>query len=334
MTKEELKAIDIHSWQDVKQKFESPDLLLGNGFSIAYCSDKFRYSNLYEYFLNNGIFSENVKKLFRVSNTCNFEQILKDLTYASKINGVLKLEQTKIEVAMEELRNGLIDAINEVHPQKKDVCVECRNLLNSISEFGDIFTTNYDLYLYWLIMEPENSNKHQDFFRGGKDSITRRNATFLKFNKREEPTKKIYYLHGALFLFEQGQTVSKLIRDNDDLLVNVTNQIENYNFPIFVAEGDSESKLRKIRTNKYLDFCFTKLNNTINNKPILIFGHSLSTQDQHIIDAIIESERVVIYALYCQDRTEESIQREKYRVLELFGADNTWVVDSSTIFEI
>ena len=143
------------------------------------------------------------------------------------------MEQTKIEVAKEELRNGLINVINEVHPQKKDVCVECRNLLNSISEFGDIFTTNYDLYLYWLLMEFETSNRHGDFFKKGEIPLMINNATFCRFDKKniKKATKKIYYLHGALFLFEQGQTISKLMRSEYDMLVNVTNQIENRIYP-------------------------------------------------------------------------------------------------------
>jgi hypothetical protein len=51
-----------------------------------------------------------------------------------------------------------------------------------------------------------------------------------------------------------------------------------------VSEGTSQAKLRTIRQSTYLSFCLDRLRLAPGNA--VVFGHSLSSQDQHVVDAL------------------------------------------------
>ena len=58
---------------------------------------------------------------------------------------------------------------------------------------------------------------------------------------------------------------------------------------MFISEGSSKWKLSRIKRNDYLRFCYEKLAKSRNG--LVIIGHSLNKDyDQHIIDAILDSE--------------------------------------------
>ena len=57
--------------------------------------------------------------------------------------------------------------------------------------------------------------------------------------------------------------------------------------PLLVTEGSATDKLRAIDANAYLSHGLRRLET--NNLPLVVFGSSLSEQDQHIVDAISAS---------------------------------------------
>src|SRR5690348_7934283 len=60
-------------------------------------------------------------------------------------------------------------------------------------------------------------------------------------------------------------------------------------FPLFITEGNSKWKLSRIKRNDYLRFCYEKL--AISKNGLVLIWHSLHKDyDQHIIDAILQSE--------------------------------------------
>ena len=60
--------------------------------------------------------------------------------------------------------------------------------------------------------------------------------------------QNIHYLHGALHLFDAGHQLQKYtwVNTGNALVDQATEALKNDLFPVFVAEGDSKSKLTKI----------------------------------------------------------------------------------------
>lgn len=62
-------------------------------------------------------------------------------------------------------------------------------------------------------------------------------------------------------------------------------------FPLFVAEGNSQEKLKKINHSGYLSKGLRSFESTCkqtNNSAIFIYGHSLDENDAHILSKIDE----------------------------------------------
>jgi len=72
---------ELKSYREVvdhfKQQRRKINLLLGNGFSIAYDKDIFSYNALSRFISNSD--DETVKRVFEVYNTQNFESIMQQL---------------------------------------------------------------------------------------------------------------------------------------------------------------------------------------------------------------------------------------------------------------
>ena len=68
------------------------------------------------------------------------------------------------------------------------------------------------------------------------------------------------------------------------LLKNISDRMENGEYPIFVTAGDGEQKLKHIKHNEYLTFCYDSLCNTEGS--LVTFGFNFGEYDEHIIEAI------------------------------------------------
>ena len=64
-------------------------------------------------------------------------------------------------------------------------------------------------------------------------------------------------------------------------------------FPIYVAEGTSAQKMRKINSVAYLRHCYDALRR--NAAALFVYGHSADDNDRHIYQAIFSSEAQHVY---------------------------------------
>jgi predicted house-cleaning noncanonical NTP pyrophosphatase (MazG superfamily) len=151
-------------------------LLMGNGFSMSYDSDIFSFNKLAEFLksLDNPV----LQKLFEIIKTSNFELLMEQLENVPQIAQVFGAEKKvvdKIHDATTTLKSSLIEAIKELHPKHvfeipAEKSKACAGFLNSyLSEDGQVFTTNYDLLLYWVLMR-NDLNKKDDGFRKTDDT--------------------------------------------------------------------------------------------------------------------------------------------------------------------
>jgi hypothetical protein len=273
-------------------------LLLGNGFSLAYDVNIFSYNALNTFIEK----TENklLLKLFEIVNTKNFELIMQQLDnfcrLAEEFTSDKKLK-AKIEAASEALKKSLVDAVRELHPehvfripQERSHC--CAKFLGQfLNNDGHVFTTNYDILLYWVMMRNKDKipNAIDGFGRYAEETDEYVPYEDLEFSDlvwgkhREE--QNVHYLHGTLPLFDTGVSILKEEYDTQDMLLDkVKKRIENKDYPIFVTAGNGEQKLTHIMHNQYLTFCYDSLCSIEGS--LITFGFNFGQYDEHIIEAI------------------------------------------------
>lgn len=283
----------------LEAKHRNKHLLFGNGFSMAYAKDIFSYNALSNFIETTG--DPLIKSLFQKLNTKNFELIMQQLDNFCEIAEIFSEDKTlvpQIRSVSEKLKNSLIDAVKELHPEhvfkvpeeKSRLCMKF--LQEYLSKEGLVFSTNYDLLLYWVLMRNGAENAIDGF---GRDLETELDDNHyvepeeleyseLRWGKyKEEQT--IHYLHGTLPIFDTGINIVKVEYDTEHyLLQNVKDRINQKEYPIFVTAGDGKEKLTHIMHNKYLSFCFDRLCNIQGS--LITFGFNFGEYDTHIIDAI------------------------------------------------
>lgn len=293
----------LQSYQDVLQslakKGRQKHLLFGNGFSMAYDSKIFSYNALSNFIETTG--DPLIKNLFQKLNTKNFELIMQQLDNFCEIAEVFSDDKNlvpKIKAASEKLKNSLIDAVKELHPEhvfkvpeeKSKACIQF--LQEYLNKNGLVFSTNYDLLLYWVLMRNSADNAIDGFGRDletdldGSEYIDPDDLEYseLRWGKHKKE-QTVHYLHGTLPIFDTGINIVKVQYDTEHyLLQNVKERIDNKEYPIFVTAGNGREKLTHIMHNKYLSFCYDKLCNIEGS--LITFGFNFGEYDDHIIDAI------------------------------------------------
>lgn len=322
LNESQIKSIGITKWSDINTN--SKTILLGNGFSINF-NEKLNYSNLYDFFKKN--LSEKTNALFREFKTTNFEEILEYLFVTKKVSSLFDIENNELDKIISEVQNGLIKAIQEIHPKPNEIDI---NLINRIGErlsiFKNVFTTNYDLYLYYVALNsPGNYSDH--FYNKVSNE-------FIVFSQPDRlHTHHVYYLHGSLILFDEIWETRKIIKYKKVELINlISEQILNNSFLLFVSEGNSNNKLKKIYSNDYLTFCFNELSN-IDEEDIIIYGQSLNEQDNHLIELIdIKFKNVYISIKIFDNSNIRKLKSEMARIQSKFLKANPIFFDSETLF--
>ncbi len=292
-----MKINDLKTYNEVidylRKENRVKHLLFGNGFSMAYDPKIFSYNALSTFIEE--IDDELLKKLFKSLNTKNFEAIMQQLDNFCEIAEIFTTDKAlvnKIKTASEKLKNSLIDAVKSLHPEHVFIVPDekskaCHTFLNSyLSNGGMVFSTNYDLLPYWVLMRNESSVAIDGF---GKDRLTDleeqpQYAEELTWGKHKKE-QNVFYLHGTLPFFDTGIDIVKEQYDNEHyLLENIKNRMANKEYPIFVTAGNATEKLTHIMHNKYLSFCYDKLSSISGS--LITFGFNFGEYDSHIIDAI------------------------------------------------
>lgn len=249
VSEKQLKELGIKNWSDLANDFVGADLLLGNGFSIN-LAGPFHYKSLFEEFLK--LCTPSDRNIFSSFKTNNFERIQEILIDAKKVNELFKIatDSSRIDDGIKVLKNGLIKSIRSNHPTYSQIN---RNQLQQLSmqlkDFGDIFTLNYDLFLYHIIMQMKDKSAKQnkdapysDYFWGEYD------GQFKQFmNYDDYPHKHVYYLHGALFVFKITPDTLKLRRGDAprELIEMIGDVVTRGIMPLFVSEGKYKKNWRR-----------------------------------------------------------------------------------------
>lgn len=296
--------VDLLDYSDVHealQGYRSRYLLLGNGFSIALFPKIFTYGSLYQNAdLDN---APHIRAIFEALNTEDFERVIRYLVSAAKIVAIYEGAKSPLALQLakdaDTLKETLVNAIAKKHPDRPyDVSDEnyraCRAFL---SDFNHIYTLNYDVLLYWTMMQSEVDDldlKPDDGFRHPEDVP---DAPWVSWQQAHSPT--VHYLHGALHLFDMETDIVKYTWSRTDVPIveQIRTSLREDKYPLFVAEGSATSKRQKIMHNAYLHKSLRSLEACANvaTGAVVIYGHSLAANDDHVLRLI---ERGKVSALY------------------------------------
>ncbi len=271
-------------------------LLLGNGFSIAYDSAIFSYNALHDFIKK--LDDKDLSKIFGVIETRNFEVIMQYLDNFSALivafGGAPKLKK-KVDAASAKLKKSLLEAVKTLHPEHvfkvpEEQSEACSRFLKQFLDAGGcIYSTNYDLLLYWVLMRNSIVNhvdgcgrelENPDEFLEPEEQIW----SELTWGKHRDE-QNVFYLHGALPFFDNGVAVIKEEYDEYNyLLEKISARMERGEYPIFVTAGDGRQKLTHIMHNQYLTYCYESLCEIEGS--LVTFGFNFGRYDEHIIEAI------------------------------------------------
>jgi hypothetical protein len=264
-------------------------LVLGNGFSIACKRDIFAYRALFE----QAKFEDAqplTRRAFDVLGTSDFEEVMRALRDTSKLLRMLGSEHNAVadqfSRGVSELREILVTTIARQHPERpSDVSAAAYGSARAfLSNFDCIYTLSYDLLLYWALMQTtlQPAVRHDDGFRTPEDGP----AAYVTWDVERTDQQNVFYLHGALHLFDAGAELKKFtwINTGIRLIEQVREALNQDLFPLIVAEGTSQSKKAKIVHSNYLSRGYRSLAKI--GGAVFIFGHSLAEKDEHILRLI------------------------------------------------
>ncbi len=272
--------------QAIARTTASRHVLLGNGFSRACRDDIFSYDALFDR-ANFAGRSPTVRGAFEALQTSDFEVVIRALKLTAALARIYFEDHPELTVRLEADANALQELLAQTiatsHPDRPvDISEEsyaaCRRFLSC---FKRIYTVNYDLLLYWALMHGEipPSIEFDDGFRQPDDGP----AEYVTWDVQKTDQQNVFYLHGALHIFDAGPELQKFTWSNTGiaLIDQIREALETNRFPLFVAEGSHDSKLDRIQHSGFLNRAFRSFAAIAGS--LFVFGLSFGDSDEHIL---------------------------------------------------
>lgn len=300
---------DVISFEEaVGQAVGKKHALLGNGFSRACRNDIFAYGKLFE----RADFSKltpSAKDAFEILDTTDFEIVMEALKGASKLVKLYAEEHADLAEQFEQDANGLrevlVSAIADSHPERPgDInAVQYKACKTFLANFGDIYSINYDLLLYWALMQDEIEPEvpHDDGFRQPEEGP----QAWVTWDSSAHD-QNVHYLHGALLIYEAGPEIQKYTWCNTQLALidQIRAALEAEKYPLFVAEGTSSQKMARIIRSSFLGRAYRSFENI--GGSLYAYGLSMAENDTHILRAIARSKVEKLFVSVFGDPDDEA----------------------------
>jgi hypothetical protein len=304
-----------------------PVLLLGNGASQAVWS-KYAYPSLLEVAegldAGEGLSVDSVS-LFEALDTTNFEYVLSALATARTVANALERPTRSLNRTYRDVQRALGSAVAAVHlPWDKATANPLARIKAELRRHSHVFSTNYDLLVYWAIMHEGDTEPFKDFFWGSGGTFDINDVAVT------EPAVRVFYLHGGLHLrrsTESGLT-SKAVAAQGRLLRQVGwSGFEAH--PLIVTEGSASDKLRTIARSDYLTFAHQELAQAPDG--VVVVGHSLSPYDDHLVDVLVNRARAgkKRVAVSIRGRGTAAMTRKHALAARLPGCDLSFIKAST-----
>jgi hypothetical protein len=276
----------IFNWNQISEHFSS-SIVLGNGASIA-VDHRFAYGSLIQHAVDTGLLVHDVQQLFTFFGTNDFELVLRLVWQASNVNRSLNIPDNKTHEAYQRVRECLIQAVRNIHPEYHEVAHQLPNIYGFLKRFRTIVSLNYDLILYWTMMYGLTVNDQHSF----KDCFV--NGVFDDNWKRfrnpiygDVSTSLAFYPHGSLILCRNAvETEWKINCNGNDLLNTILDVWRGEQYvPLFVSEGSVQQKIGSIQSSYYLSTIYREVLTAL-GPDLVIHGWGLGDQDIHLLHRI------------------------------------------------
>lgn len=274
----------VLQWAEIAQNYHRGTILLGNGASIA-VSPSFAYRSLLSHAQENGLLAEDVDRLFAFFDTSDFELILRLVWQASNVNRSLEIPDDRTHQAYVRVRDCLIQAVREVHPEYEQVNEHLPNMYQYLTRFDTVLSLNYDLLVYWTMTYGFNVQDGHLF----KDCFLA-NAAFdddwRRFREpfREQVNTLVFYPHGSLALCRNAvEREFKIHAAGAGLLEAILQEWRSERVvPLFVSEGTMRQKVSSIHNSYYLSTVYREVL-TSPRTTLTLFGWGLGEHDRHLL---------------------------------------------------
>jgi len=290
----------LKSWPEIKGQYKWTGILLGNGASRAVWND-FQYESLFDTASSSSIphpLSAEDQAIFRELGTQNFELVLAALNTSRRICTALAVPCSALTERYKSIQRALFEAVSAVHVPWALIDPEALSFIRrELLAYRRVYSTNYDLLVYWAIMLEEKGNGFKDFLWGPHFDASNTEVW--------DSATCVYYLHGGIHLATSSdrKDYKRQAGDSGNLLQSLVTTGGDSSVPLFVTEGSARDKQRSISDSDYLNFAYQQFAN--HNGPLVVFGHSLSEEDGHLLDAMgAWSDRTVAVGIYPTDTTK------------------------------
>ncbi len=294
--------INIEDWSDIADDFKE-GLVLGNGASIAF-HQGFKYKSLLKAARRSQLIKKDVQTIFDHLQTENFERVLRMLWHTTMINRALKISENETRKAYKSVRTALVQAVTNIHPDHTAVKKRLPLAAKFMKRFKTVVSLNYDLLVYWTMMQGNNDDqKHRFkdcFKKGGEFNPNWRD--YRKGHNSYSRSTLVFYPHGNLALaWDSNRRERKLTASSSDLLTTVISKWESKDkyTPLFVSEGTSKQKVATISRSDYLWTVHDSILPAL-GKRVAIFGWSLRDDDNHVLRAICRGALTDIAVSVCK----------------------------------
>lgn len=313
---------ELRGWPEVAEAEDWGVLLLGNGASQAVWSG-FSYPSLYQVARDRNrehpLGPEDQALFAALDNTRNFEGVLAALDVSRRVMGALAIDASEVEARYQSVKSSLVEAVHAVHVAWRSVDEDILHTIRSgLLDYEYVFSTNYDLLVYWSMMVGEAS-RFRDYFWGG---------VFDSGNTEVwGKATKVLYLHGGLHLYRSDAGAT--FKDRAGTFENLLDRFGTVpqSTPLFVSEGTAEEKQSAIRRSDYLSFALQRF--STRKAPLVIFGHGLGESDQHLVDAVNRHRgRKIAYSVF--PSSDADVVQAKARVTGRFPYAEITFFDSTT----
>lgn len=237
----------LADWADVSGERDRQILLLGNGLSVN-VSTRFEYQRLLDQAKTSHLTAEDLA-LF--AGTTNFERALSEINTAIRVCNVVGVDTDALYARYRSIQASLGHAIRQVHPSLSEIPTDVREAIRAqLAQYEWVFTTSYDLLIYWAMGHGGYAPFKDHFRYGGCCEFDPDRADVY------EGEIPVYYLHGALHLVVSGSGVTRKLRMNS--LQTILDQFgqpiagDPQARPLLVTEGSWREKLQAIEGNAYL----------------------------------------------------------------------------------
>lgn len=323
---------DLNHWSELEAKGWDT-LLLGNGMSINVCKD-FDYQTLYGVARRLGLLGDDEETIFELYGTKNFEVALSKLRETILVAEAFDERTARYKSCFRSIQEQLGKTIQAVHLKEWEVPKATRETIqDALLEHETIFTTSYDLLAYLAMGHQGGYDEFCDFFWGGRDG----NEFDPKRCEVWEDRTSIYYLHGALHLIVTGRGTTRKVNKRDlrgaqrEILelfeTGVPDDLQAR--PLLVSEGSATDKLQKIEKNPYLTHAYEALER--NAGSLLVFGHSLGEQDEHLIEAIrANPDRRVAISMHAKNKGPWDLEERQAQIRKRLGMERVCFYDAES----